>query len=143
MSGYKNIIVAIDLTDEADQVMTKAVELREHYEANLTLLHVVEPVGYAFNGDLPLDLTELQEQVESKAKARLNDLGSTYGIGSDRQILATGRPGAEIRRIAEERGADLIVLGTHGRHGIQLLLGSTANSVLHGAPTDVLSVRVR
>ncbi len=52
------------------------------------------------------------------------------------------RPEAEIHRVAEELGADLIVVGSHGRHGLALLLGSTANGVLHGATTDVLAVRV-
>jgi universal stress protein A len=46
-------------------------------------------------------------------------------------------------RIAKERGVDLIVVGSHGRHGLQLLLGSTANGVLHLAECDVLAVRVR
>jgi universal stress protein A len=45
--------------------------------------------------------------------------------------------------MAEELDADLIVLGTHGRHGLGLMLGSTANAVLHGAPCDVLAVKVR
>ncbi len=56
--------------------------------------------------------------------------------------MVVGRPGSEIRRQAEENDADLIVIGSHGRHGIQLLLGSTANSVLHGAACDVLAVRI-
>ena len=43
---------------------------------------------------------------------------------------------------AKEHGADLIVVGSHGRHGLALLLGSTANAVLHGAPCDVLAVRI-
>jgi universal stress protein A len=57
--------------------------------------------------------------------------------------VALGAPAHEIRAAAEEVGADLIVLGTHGRHGLGLLLGSTANGVLHGATSDVLAVRVR
>ena len=53
-----------------------------------------------------------------------------------------GTPAREIRRFAEENGMDLIVLGTHGQKGVQLLLGATANSVLHGSSCDVLAVRV-
>jgi universal stress protein A len=48
----------------------------------------------------------------------------------------------EIARVAKENTFDLIVVGSHGRHGVALLLGSTANAVLHGAPCDVLAVRV-
>ena len=53
-----------------------------------------------------------------------------------------GRPESELQRAAEAKGADVIVVGSHGRHGLALLLGSTANGVLHGATCDVLAVRV-
>jgi universal stress protein A len=54
-----------------------------------------------------------------------------------------GRPETEIHHVAEEIGADLVVVGSHGRHGLSLLMGSTANGVLHGAKCDVLAVRVQ
>lgn len=53
-----------------------------------------------------------------------------------------GSPKLEIVRVAEERQVDLIVVGSHGRHGLALLLGSTANGVLHHAKCDVLAVRL-
>jgi universal stress protein A len=56
--------------------------------------------------------------------------------------LKAGDAGDEIKQIANENNADLIVIGTHGRSGIKLLLGSTANAVLHGVHQDVLAVRV-
>ncbi|MFB3104756.1 MAG: universal stress protein, partial [Pseudomonadales bacterium] len=64
------------------------------------------------------------------------------GVPEDRQYLIFGRPESEIHRIAESKEADIIVVGSHGRHGLALLLGSTANGVLHGAKCDVLAVRV-
>jgi universal stress protein A len=57
--------------------------------------------------------------------------------------LETGSPKQEIIRIAEENAVDLIVVGSHGRHGLALLLGSTANGVLHHANCDVLAVRLQ
>ncbi|XOZ34336.1 universal stress protein [Halomonadaceae bacterium KBTZ08] len=142
MSDYQRILVAIDLTEEAPDVLLKARHLAESNGATLELLHVVEPVGYAYGGDLPLDLSDLQQQLEDNARNKLADYGNQHGIDSNNQYLIVGRPGSEIRKQAEERGADLIVIGSHGRHGIQLLLGSTANAVLHGAPCDVLAVRI-
>ncbi|MEQ5833525.1 universal stress protein [Marinobacter sp. R17] len=142
MTMYKTILAAIDLTEEADQVITRASELAGIHQAELVLLHVVEPVGYAYGGDIPMDLTELQEQLDKSARDQLTDLGHKHGI-EDRNLLVTvGRPEAEIHRVCEERGVDLAVVGSHGRHGIQLLLGSTANGVLHGAKCDVLAVRI-
>jgi universal stress protein A len=54
--------------------------------------------------------------------------------------LAYGQPRQEIHRFARENACDLIVVGSHGRHGLALLLGSTANDLLHGAPCDTLAV---
>lgn len=143
MSEYQRILVAIDLTEEASQVLQKARKLAESSGARLELIHVVEPVGYAYGGDLPLDLSDLQQQLEDNARERLAQYSEPYGIGeADRQVVV-GRPGAEIKKQAEARGADLIIMGSHGRHGIQLLLGSTANSVLHGTSCDVLAVRIK
>ncbi|TVP52130.1 MAG: universal stress protein [Halomonadaceae bacterium] len=140
---YKTILVAIDLTDEAEQVLSRAVTMAKQHQATLTLAHVVEPVGYAYGGDLPLDLTELQQQLETSAREQLSAHGERHGIAKQDQRIIIGRPGTEIRRLAHDLGADLTVVGSHGRHGLQLLLGSTANAVLHGAENDVLAVRVR
>lgn len=140
---YKTILVAIDLTDEAEQVLSRAVTLAKKHQAALMLVHVVEPVGYAYGGDLPLDLTELQQQLEDNAREQLAVHGERHGIANTDQRIVVGRPGTEIRRLAHDTGADLTIVGSHGRHGLQLLLGSTANAVLHGAENDVLAVRVR
>ncbi len=53
-----------------------------------------------------------------------------------------GQPATELHYLANQEGADLIIVGSHGRKGFALLLGSTSNSVLHGASCDVLAVRV-
>ncbi|WP_339891630.1 universal stress protein, partial [Neptuniibacter pectenicola] len=57
--------------------------------------------------------------------------------------VATGQTESEIHRIAKELEIDLIIVGSHGRHGIALLLGSTANGILHGATCDVLAIRIK
>ncbi|MAA63917.1 MAG: universal stress protein UspA [Alteromonadaceae bacterium] len=142
MALYNIMLAAIDLTDEADQVIQRAQELRAMHEADLILLHVVEPVGYAYGGDIPMDLTELQDQLDSAAKEQLAVFGRKFDIPPENLVVAVGRPEAEIHRVCDERDVDLAIIGSHGRHGIQLLLGSTANGVLHGAKRDVLAVRI-
>lgn len=142
MALYNIMLAAIDLTDEADQVVQRAQELRAMHEADLILLHVVEPVGYAYGGDIPMDLTELQDQLDSAAKEQLSAFGRKFDIAAENLVVAVGRPEAEIHRVCDERDVDLAIIGSHGRHGIQLLLGSTANGVLHGAKRDVLAVRI-
>lgn len=143
MSAYNNILVAIDLTEEAPQVLDKAKAMAEAHGATLTLVHIVEPVGYAYGGDIPMDLTELQDQLDKAAREQLEKYGEQYGVARENQVVTVGRPESEIHRLTEERPVDLVIVGSHGRKGFQLLLGSTANGVLHGTICDVLAVRIQ
>ncbi|HEY9119291.1 MULTISPECIES: universal stress protein [Marinobacter] len=142
MSIYSKVMVAIDLTEEAPQVLGKALEVSKAHGAELMLVHVVEPVGYAYGGDIPMDLSELQDQLDKAAHEQLQAYGDQYGISKENQVVTVGRPESEIHRLAKEQGVDLVIVGSHGRRGIQLLLGSTANGVLHGSECDVLAVRI-
>lgn len=143
MSIYQKILVAIDLTEEAPQVLNKALEISKALGAELMLVHVVEPVGYAYGGDIPMDLTELQDQLDKAAKDQLTQYGEQYGVSKENQVVTVGRPESEIHRLSKEQKADLVIVGSHGRKGFQLLLGSTANGVLHGTICDVLAVRIQ
>ncbi len=89
-----------------------------------------------------MDLSTIQEQIQDTAKMHLAEFARSLKIPDEDQHLIFGRPETEIHALANQIGADLIVVGSHGRHGLALLLGSTANGVLHGAPCDVLAVRV-
>ena len=142
MSAYKKMLVAIDLTEEAPQVLDKAKAVSEAHGAELMLVHVVEPVGYAYGGDIPMDLTSIQDQLDEHATQRLADISDPYDIPREDQHIVVGMPDTEIQRFAKEHNVDLIVVGSHGRHGFALLLGSTSTGVLHGAECDVLAVRV-
>ena len=142
MSIYQKVLVAVDLTEEAPQVLTKAMEISKAHGAEVWLVHVVEPVGYAYGGDIPMDLTELQDQLDKAAHDQLGAYGEQYGVSREHQVVTVGRPESEIHRLAKEHGADLVIVGSHGRKGFQLLLGSTANGVLHGTECDVLAVRI-
>lgn len=142
MSSYKNILLAIDLSGEADEVAAKAAAISQAHGATLHLVHVIEPLSFAYGGDIPMDFSGIQDEIQKQAESQLQTFGDRHGIARDHQHLVMGRPESEIHALAEDLPADLIVLGSHGRSGLALLLGSTANGVLHGAPCDVLAVRV-
>jgi universal stress protein A len=142
--SYNNILLALDLSDEADQVLERITELNRQNEAQMTLLHVVEPVVTENSYDLITNLpTDLDDTLRSRAEEFLRRKRDATGLDTAGIRVEAGSVKAEILRVAEEIDADLIVVGTHGRHGISLLLGSTANSVLHGTPCDVLAVRIQ
>ncbi|MBU3056004.1 MULTISPECIES: universal stress protein [Pseudomonas] len=141
---YQHILVAVDLTEECHPVVIRAQALANSCQARLSLVHIVEPMAMAFGGDVPMDLSMLQQQQFEQARERLNTFAGRYPeLTADQRHLAYGQPRQEIHRLATEQGCDLIVVGSHGRHGLALLLGSTANDVLHGAPCDVLAVRLK
>lgn len=141
---YQHILVAIDLSEECHPVMQRAQALANASQARLSLVHVVEPMAMAFGGDVPMDLSQLQQQQFDQAKERLDRLILKYPeLSREYSHLTYGQPRQEIHHLAKEQTCDLIVVGSHGRHGLALLLGSTANDVLHGAPCDVLAVRLQ
>lgn len=145
MAKYKHILLAADLIkSDDDMVADRAYTIAQQTGAEISLVHVVEPV-YNYGGPYVAgDISQWQEELENSARASLAQLGEKLGVPSERQHLPTGQPKHHILAVAEQVGADLIIVGSHGRHGLNLLLmGSTANAVLHGANCDVLSVRVQ
>jgi universal stress protein A len=142
MTEYRRILLAVDLTEESNTVAARASGLARAFDAEMHVVHVIEPLSLAYGGDIPMDLSTVQDQIHEQAKSHLAEFAATLSIPPERQHLIFGRPESEIQRTAESLGADVIVVGSHGRHGLALLLGSTANGVLHGARCDVLAVRV-
>ncbi|MCK5830597.1 MAG: universal stress protein [Methylococcales bacterium] len=145
MSLYKHILFATDFTDHSLDVANKAKKLAKMNQAQLSVVHVVDyiPIADATYGPIiPYD-GDLTEQLMNSAKERLAKLASDLDIDNNHQWLEMGSPKLELVRIAEENDVDLIVLGSHGRHGLALLLGSTANGVLHHATCDVMAVRLK
>ncbi len=140
MSDYTRILVAVDLSEDTAQVAGRARAVGSN--AELHIIHVIEPLSFAYGGDIPMDFSGIQDEIQQQATQQLQRFADQHGIDAAHQHIVLGRPEVEIHAKAEELGADLIVVGSHGRHGLGLLLGSTANGVLHGARCDVLAVRV-
>lgn len=142
LESYDRLLLAVDLTEESTTVAARAQALARGFGAELHIVHVLEPISLAYGGDVPMDLSSVQEQIHDQARSHLRELGSRLKVAEDHTHLIFGRPENEIHRTAENIEADLIVVGSHGRAGLALLLGSTANGVLHGATIDVLAVHV-
>ena len=142
MMEYKHILVGLDLTSESGEVAEKALLMKHTMKAKVSVVHVIEPLSIAYGGDIPMDISNIQEQIQETAAKHLGEFSHYLDIEKSDEHLVFGRPETEIHSLASTIDADLIVVGSHGRHGLALLLGSTANGVLHGAPCDVLAVRV-
>ena len=145
--AYKKILTAIDLTDEAQQVLDQARETTKQNGGELSLIVVVKPINQVYSGfdvaALSADVAMIEADAVRQAQTRVAEYAKLLNIPANRTYVGRGNPAHEIREMAAELGVDLIVLGTHGRHGLGLLLGSTATGVLHGCPCDVLTVRIK
>ncbi|GAB3272045.1 universal stress protein [Parahaliea aestuarii] len=142
MAQYSKIMIAVDLSEDSAEVATKASAIAGGDTSGLHLIHVIEPLSFAYGGDIPMDFSGIQDEIHQQATQQLTAFGNAHGIPAERQHIVLGRPEVEIHNAAQEIDADLIVVGSHGRYGLALLMGSTANGVLHGATCDVLAVRV-
>lgn len=143
MSTYQHILVGLDLSrDESRRVMAKASSLASANGAKLSIVHVVEPLTFAYAGDIPVDLSTTQLAMEEHAEQQLADFAQSIDYELTFSKVVTGQTASEMRQLADEIGADLIAVGSHGRHGLALLLGSTATDIIHGAKCDVLAIRV-
>lgn len=137
---YKHILIATDLSEGSERIVQRAFELAKEFAAKLSIIHVVEPLpgyGYAF-----IAPAEIEQQLIDEAKKQLKEIGKKYTIDDNNIHVLLGPTKAEIIEIAEQNQVDLIVVGTHIRHGLAHLLGSTANAVIHSAKCDVLTVRI-
>ena len=144
MAVYSHILLAVDFTPVTDTVTQQAIELCQAFKARLSLVHVVEFTQMDLSNDLvlPQEL-EIDQERMKQARQRLEELAKNIGVDKSECFVSQGSTRREILRLAKELNTNLIVIGSHGREGIQRLLGSTANAVLHGAPCDVLAVRIK
>ncbi len=145
MNTYKHVLLAADFSENGEAISKRAKEIADRNQAKLSTVHIVDylPITDATYGPIiPYDM-DLTSELMDAAKLRLAELGKKLNIDEANQWLEMGSPKLEVVRIAEENHVDLIVAGSHGRHGLALLLGSTVNGILHHATCDVLAVRIQ
>jgi len=147
MMAYKKILVAVDFSSAAAPVLQRAVEQAALSQASLTVLNVVEYLPpLDFTGD-PITITSIDIDenllLENAERSLQRFVDENLKGETVTQLVCSGLPKLEIQRVIEEQRMDLLVIGSHGRHGLARLLGSTASSVLNDCPCDVLAVRVK
>lgn len=143
--AYKNIVIGVELIEDSDQgIITKASEIiRNKEEIKLTLVHAIEHMrGYGAAYGVAVG-AEIEEVLYKNAEESMRKLGAILNVPKERQIIKFGPAKTLVLDEANQSSADLIVVGSHGRHGLRLLIGSTANAILHGAKCDVLAVRLK
>lgn len=146
MSDFTTILVAVDFSDSSDNAFRLALSLAKKYSAKLIILHVInEPIDLRGFYVPHITFERLEEEIEQGAQKLMDSFCHQHVISFENyeSLIVPGLPYDEIIKQAETRGADLIVLGTHGRAGLDhVLFGSTAEKVVRKAKLPVLTVRL-
>ena len=145
-ADWKRICCPIDFSDASRAAMEVAADLARRFGAELVLLHAYPVPGYTFpDGSVvasPRMMQELADQAQKHLEEWRADAERLVGAPRVSAERAVGEPAAEIVSFASGRGVDLLVLGTHGRTGIEhALMGSIAERVVRRGHCPVLAVR--
>jgi len=145
MSDYTHILVAVDFSASADRVLAKACDIVQRNNAKFSLLHVVEylpPLDSAYEPMLGSNWVTNEAELQEQAVKSLEKLSEKHNLKDADLVVQLGTPKHEISQFVKDNKCDLVVMGSHGRHGFSLLLGSTSNAVLHAMPCDILTVKI-
>jgi universal stress protein A len=148
---YKHILFATELHESKSYIEDKVTELQNFSQAKLSVIHVVEPIPDTYYsgeyGVIPgldsVDSIGTTKILKERATEVLQPMIKRLSITAQDLHIPIGQTSEEILAFSEQENVDLIITGSHGVHGLQLLLGSTANAILHGAKCDVLAVRFK
>ncbi len=143
---YQHILLATDFSEHSAVALKRAVELAKIYKARLSLIHAVESVAYPVDTDFLMAPTyeylDTDQILFDNAQERLAKIAKEIDLENVQHEVIWGSPKYAVLSYAEAQNVDLIVAGSHGRHGLARLLGSTARSLVGNASSDVVVVRI-
>lgn len=142
----ERILFPTDFSEGASNALSYAVDLAEHYNARLYILHVVYDIQRAAGFNIPhISSDELYDELKDWAAKELekSSIEETRGLSNIEKVVVQGIPYEEIVDFAKKEKIDMIVIGTYGRSGLErFIYGSTAERVVRIAPCPVVTVRV-
>ncbi|MAZ40312.1 MAG: universal stress protein UspA [Legionellales bacterium] len=144
MASYKHILITSDLSDSSIILCQKASALAGLLNAKLSIIHIVEHLPLMYAGGefaLPLD-PKLEEELADEALINLHKQVTYHHIDKKDQYVIVGDKKEEIKAFVIEHHVDLTVVGAHDRHGLDYILGTTADNMLHALPCDMLAIKV-
>lgn len=146
MKPFATILFAVDFSESSDHAFSYAFELAQKFSSRLVIIHVInEPVDLRGFYVPHISFDNLEKEIAEGAEKMMDrfcDSKLKVFANYERSVVS-GIPYEEIVRKAEEVNADLIIMGTHGRKGLDhMLFGSTAERVVRGAHCPVMTVRL-
>lgn len=146
MKPFERILTAIDFSENSEYAFDYALTLAKRFDAELVVMHVInEPVDLRGFYVPHISFEQLEKEIEEGA-FKMMDKFCRSRVGdftNFKTSIVSGTPYEEIIRKADETGASLIVMGTHGRRGLDhLIFGSTAERVVRSSSCPVLTIRL-
>ncbi|WP_051252861.1 universal stress protein [Ferrimonas kyonanensis] len=144
MSVYSKVLIPLDFHGDNEWIVAKGMKVAADHGAELFLLHVDETLAerYLFeSASFSGHLKGFKQEICQESQQRMRALAKDMQLDDDHVLVREGKAAKAIEATVTELGIDLVVMGTHGHSGLQRLLGSTANRVLHSVDCDVLTVR--
>lgn len=143
MNNYQRILLATDLSERSVDIAARAAGLARALDARLDLAHVLEHVPENFPADIvPTEDLDKLDVMKNRAHEKLTQIAERLDLQNANLLIGVGAAKDEILRIARGQEADLLVVGSHERHGLALLRGSVTDRVVHGAFCDVLAMHL-
>ena len=138
MLPFRKILFPVDYSAPCKAIVPYVQEMRDHFAAELGLIHAYGPEALAYT-PLPITDPELPEEARALAEERLDEFAQTNFPGLKVELYSgLGEPGAVIHDVVKHQGADLVMLPTHGRSPLRrFLLGSVTAKVLHDLTVPV------
>ena len=152
---YKKIMVGVDFSPHSKHAAKRAIQLSQQYKARLELVNVVneaalydlyyDPIGMGFTmtefSQAGMEgIGQMIDSLIDKSKDQMKSIISELGLEDSQGIVVTGRPNTTLNSYAQAQDVDLIVMGTHGKRGIDAILGSTTRYIQSHARCEVLAV---
>jgi len=136
---YEKVLFATDLLPETECVAVRAKQIADFHNAELYMIHVVENLPAIYASPMVFDV---ESTIYQEAKKGMKELAKNIGIDFDKQCkVELGSIKEEALNYAKAIKCDLIIVGSHSKHGLAFILGSNANSLLDVAPCDVLAIK--
>ncbi len=144
MDDVQHVLLPTDFSACADHALSHAVEIADRFDAHLHFLHVVNELDPDWYGitDVQEKAGKLRSQIQSEAQERLDALVPDTELDTTVSLQLSFDVADTIYEYVDERNIDLVVMGTHGRQGLdRLMLGNVANKIVRHVPCPVLTVR--
>ena len=141
---FQKILCPVDFSEFTDEILEYTLDITKKYNAELHLIHIIPNLNYFTPYEsffTPENLIVVEKNMEAEVNKDFDAIMKKIGIPA-KKVIRTGAAFVEIINYARSESMDLIIIGTHGRTGLEhILIGSVAERVIRKAPCPVLTVR--